>query len=173
MPTLHDLKKSLNLRSKRNWFGKRDLILLMNLLHEWLRLIICFMIWTTARRKDSLEIPLEEIHELVIIDWMTDNQPSCIAKGIKIPTVYDQWSWTPHNNSGEDHSLNKRKNDDNVKNSASDVEDQDICWRIAGRGMKGHQDNSKTQLMAIGVCNLMLPRIEEYMISSEQWNQPS
>ena len=58
---------------------------------------------------------------------MTDNQPSCIAKGTKIPTAYDQWSWTPHNNSGEDHSLNKRKNDDNVKNSASDVEDQDIC----------------------------------------------
>ena len=81
------------------------------------------MIWTTARRKDSLEIPLEEIHKLVIIDWMTDNQPSCVAKGMKIPMAHNQWSWTPCNNSSEDCSLNKRKNDNDVKNSASDVED--------------------------------------------------
>ena len=58
---------------------------------------------------------------------MTDDQPSRVAKGMKIPTAHDQWSWTPRSNSGEDHSPNKRKNDDDMKNSASDVEDQDTC----------------------------------------------
>ena len=96
------------------------------------------MIWTTARRKDSSEIPSEEIHELVIIDQMTDDQPSRVAKGMKIPMAHNQWSWTPCSNSSKDRSLNKRKNNNNMKNSASDVEDQDTCWRIAGRGMKGH-----------------------------------
>ena len=58
---------------------------------------------------------------------MTDDQPNCVAKGTKIPTAHDQWSWTPRSNSGKDCSPNKRKNDDDVKNSASDVEDQDTC----------------------------------------------
>ena len=75
-----------------------------------------------------MEIPLEETHELVIIDQTTDDQPNRVAKGTKIPTAHDLWSWTPlSNNSDEGRYQTRKKNDDDVNNSVSDVESQDTC----------------------------------------------
>ena len=72
-----------------------------------------------------MEIPLEEIHKLATIDQTTDDQPNRVAKGTKIPTAHDLWSWTPLSSSGGDRYLIRKKNDDDVNNSVSDVGNQD------------------------------------------------
>ena len=57
---------------------------------------------------------------------MTSGQPNHTAKGMKIPTAHNLWSWMPlSNNSDEDCYQTRKKNDDDVNNSVSDVEDQD------------------------------------------------
>ena len=71
-----------------------------------------------------MRISLEKTHKLVTINQTTDDQPNYIAKGIKIPTVHNQWSWTPlSNSSSKDYSLNKRKNNNDEKNSTLYMKD--------------------------------------------------
>ena len=173
MLTSHDLKKSLNPKSRRSWFGRRGPILSMNSLHERSKSTTRSTIWTITKRKGSLETPLEEIHELVTINRMTDDQPNRAVKGTKIPTVHDLWSWTPLSNNGEDRYPIKRKNDNDVKNSVSDVGSQDTCWEIANRAMEGHQNSDATRPTATGVYRLMLPKKEGHTIPLERWKQPS
>ena len=174
MLTLHNLKKSSSPRSRKNWFGRRDPILSMNSSHKQSRSTIHSMIWTIAKRKGSWETPLEGTHKLAITNQMIDNQPNHITKGTKIPTAHNLWSWMPpSSNSSKNHYLIKKKNNNNKNNSVSDVEDQDTYWRIANRGMEGHNNSSETCLTAMGMCRSTLPKIEEHMIPPEQWRQPS
>ena len=72
--------------------------------------------------------PLGETHERATIDRMINDQLNHEAKGMKIPTAHNLWSWMPlSNNSDEDRYQTRKKNDDDVNNSVSDVESQDTC----------------------------------------------
>ena len=62
---------------------------------------------------------------------MIDTQLNLETKGTKIPMVLDQWSWMQCNNkNGNSLSLKEKESEDEMRNYALNVADQDTCQRI-------------------------------------------
>ena len=61
---------------------------------------------------------------------MIDTQLNLETKGTKIPMVLDQWSWMRRNKNENPSSLKERESEDETRNYALNVADQDTCQRI-------------------------------------------
>ena len=66
---------------------------------------------------------------------MIDAQLNLETKGTKIPMVLDQWSWMRRNKNENPSSLKERESEDETRNYALNVADQDTCQRIVDSDM--------------------------------------